>query len=320
MFALPVIQNRIYFFRQASLSLKSILLIEVLASLNSYAGLSTAQFNSVRLSAAERDWEYGKTIVQIIEQSSLQLSMHLGIPEVPVHIIVAPSESEFKKMTGGQIPDWGLAAAQPQTETIFFKSPRFAGSDENLRKVVIHELCHVMLGCALHGFSAPRWFDEGLALYHSGELGLESKMILGRSLLMNQTIALREIDQVLTFRRDKATLAYRESLSVFEFIVKTFGVELIPRLVKAFSMGQSQEQAILNTTGMSFDSFENAWSHYLRATYLGYALLDTRFLLSLIFIILFILALINQKFKTIRQQRIWKNEETFSETDYLQPD
>ena len=288
-------------------------------SFDGYAGLPTAQFNSIRLSASERDWEYGIEIVRIIEQSSLQLSMHLGIPEVPVHIVVAQSESEFKKMTDNQIPDWGLAAAQPQTGTLYFKSPLLTGSNQKLRKVVIHELCHAMLGYALHGFSAPRWFDEGLALYHSEELGLESKMILGRSLLMNQTIALRDIDQVLTFRRGKATLAYEESLSVMEFIVKTFGVELIPRLVKAFSAGQSQEQAILNTTGMSFESFENAWSQYLRVTYLGYVLLDTRFLLSLLFIILFIMALINQKVKTKKQHHIWENEETFTDTDYLQP-
>jgi hypothetical protein len=281
-----------------------------------YAQLSTAQFNSIRISADERDWEFAKAIVQIIEESSLPLSMHIGVPEIPVHIIIAPSENDFRKITGGQIPDWGVAAAQPQTGTLFFKSPRFAGSNRNLRVVVIHELCHVMLGNALHGFSAPRWFDEGLALYHSGELGLESKLVLGRSLLMNQTIGLKEIDHVLTFRRDKATLAYRESLSVLEFIVKTFGAELIPRLVQAFSKGQSQEQAILNTTGMSFGSFEKAWYQYLQATYLGYALLDARFLLSLIFTILFILALINQKYRSKKQQHIWDDEESLSNANH----
>jgi hypothetical protein len=313
----PAIIRKICACPRVPLSVTSIVLILFCVHFHSYAQLITTQFNSIRMSAEERDGAFGRVIVQIIEESSLSLSMHLGVPEIPVHIIIAPSEKDFRNITGGQIPDWGVAAAQPQTGTLFFKSPRITGSNQNIRIIAIHELCHVMLGNALHGFSAPRWFDEGLALYHSGELGLESKLLLGRSLLLNQTIALKEIDHVLTFHRDKAMLAYRESLSVLEFMVKTFGAELVPRLVQAFSLGQSQEQAILHTTGMSFDSFEKAWYQYLRATYLGYALLDTRFLSSLIITILFILALINQKSKSKKQQLIWENEESPPNADHL---
>ena len=68
----------------------------------------------------------------------------------------------------------------------------------------------------------PRWFDEGLAVYYSGERGLASSSLISKALLSNSIIPLEEIDEVLTFHKEKAQLAYQESFTAITFLIEEF--------------------------------------------------------------------------------------------------
>ncbi len=211
-------------------------------------------------------------------------------------------------MTGGQIPDWGIAAADPVNKRIFLKSPRFEYSGQPLKPLVIHELCHVLLHTAVQPYPVPRWFDEGFALYHSGELGLDDNILLARSLAGRQIIPLDEIDTVLSFRKLRAALAYRESLAAIEFINDEFGHEAVIRMVLAFSQGMSTDEAIQYVTGLSQYAFENQWVSTMRSRYLWFALLDTRFVFSVTFIILLSMAWMIKKRNARLQHEQWEQE------------
>ncbi|MFC1568966.1 peptidase MA family metallohydrolase [bacterium] len=274
-----------------------------------YANLSTVQYNHIRLTAHEKDWTFGKEVVETIQSSMLDIENKLGLFEmIAVHVMILPTEYDFQKWTGGQIPDWGIAAADAQNSIIFLKSSRFERPDINMKIIVIHELCHVILGHVAEHRPLPRWFDEGFALYNSGELRWESNILLARSLVSNQIIPLDAINDVLNFNMQKAALAYRESLAAIEYLIEQYGIEVLARLVLAITDGQSMEKAILSVTGVSIITFEKQWIEYLRQKYLWYAILDTRIILSLLFVGLFLLTWIRKKYQSRQQRVIWENE------------
>lgn len=284
---------------------------------SAFASLTTLQYGNVRLSAQENDWRFGEETVHIIQSALPRLIAQTGISEpVYVHVVIAPSEKEFHRMTGGQIPDWGVAAADPNTGIIFLKSPRYTNDTKRIRVIVVHELSHVLMGKVIKRTVLPRWFDEGLAMYFSEEMEWESNIILARSLITRQIIPLNEIDDVLVFRRDKAALAYRESLAAIEYLVEKNGKEVLTRIILSMSNGESVETAIRQKTGMSFTRFEVEWLNYLRERYLGYALLDTRVLLSFSFVALLLLAWMKKQYQSRRKMTIWKSEEFEDSTDH----
>ncbi|MBN2103618.1 hypothetical protein JW835_06210 [bacterium] len=272
-----------------------------------FAVLSTAQYGSIRLSAHERDWKYGKEVVEIAQSSLPEINANLGLlNEISVHIVIAPTRVDFQQLTGNQMPDWGVAAADPREGVIFLKSPRFERPAIGLHTIIVHELCHIAMGYAVGKHSIPRWFDEGFALYQSGELGLESNIVLARSLISGQIIPLEAIDHVLTFRQQKAMLAYRESLAAVQYLVEQYGIEALPRLVFALSEGKTMDNAIFLVTGVSMTVFEDHWIAYLQQKYLWYAILDTRIILSFVFVVLFLWAWAYKKLRSRHQRILWE--------------
>ncbi|MBN1780603.1 hypothetical protein JW948_05710 [bacterium] len=273
------------------------------------AGPSSRQYDNVILEANEKDWAFGEEVVQLIqkEQGLLEKTFGTGF-RCRVHVLIAHTEQEFRYMTGGRIPDWGAAAADPQNGVIYLKSPRIFRWQGEFRTIVVHELSHVMLGQAVYPHPVPKWFDEGLALYHSGELGIGSTLHLSRAILTSQVLTLAEIDDILFYRRDKAMLAYREALSAVELIIQDYGPEVLPRFILAFRDGQPVERAMERITGENLVAFERRWMDYIRKKYVWVAVLDTHVILSLVFVVLFLSVWAVKRKKAREQKQSWGKE------------
>jgi hypothetical protein len=272
---------------------------------------------SIMLTAHENDRAFGEQAVKIAREHSPMLCRILEINQhLTVHILVAGTESDFQRLTGGIIPDWGIAAAEAERGLIFLKSPRIYQPGKNLRSIVIHELSHVVMGNAVRGASVPRWFEEGFALYNSGESGTSDAVQLSGSLLTNQLLTLREIDDVLMFQREKAALAYREALSAIEYLVEKHGAESIAGLTQALSNGESMEESIRQVTGLSMNAFENEWMEYIKSRYRWYIFMDMRLILSITMVSLFLAAYIKKRHQIKEKKKQWEIEaehEIFSE-------
>jgi len=274
-----------------------------------YAKSAVREYDLVRLTAHPQDEKFGETVIEIIQKATPEIFRNLGtVQEVDIHVVIAQNEDEFYKITGGQIPDWGVAAADPRHGVIFLKSQRFNRSDVNVEIIVIHELCHVILGRLVKPGALPRWFDEGFALYHSGELTWESNILLARGLVSGQIIPLEEIDDVLYFKMPKAALAYRESLAAIEYLTEIYGRDVLPRIILSMKSGKTLSQTFISVIGISIAAFEEQWIQHMRQKYLWYAVLDTRLIFSLVIVILFFWALIRKSSESRQQRAVWKEE------------
>lgn len=266
----------------------------------------------------EEDMNSGEKVMSIAEEALPRIMRDLGLPTAGnMTIIIASSEREFDALTGGQIPDWGIGAADPRRATFFLKSPRFARPEANLRQIVVHEMCHVLLGMAVGGKKVHRWFDEGVALYESGERGIEGAILLARSLLAEEILWLDEIDDVLGFHRGKADLAYQESRSAVDYLVEKYGKDILAQIVGALREGKGMDEAMLSTVGVGFQDFQMDWHQAMKKKYRWYVLLDFPLVFSTLAVVLFLSAFIVTLRRIRRKRRLWE-EEAFHEIGTLE--
>ena len=260
----------------------------------------------------DSDMEHGRMVLSMAEERIPKIARDLKLSSVEtVNIVIAPTDREFARITGGQIPEWGTGAADPSRSVIFLKSPRFARPEVDLKQVVIHELSHVILAMAVDQKPVDRWFDEGFAQWQSEEHRIGTAILLARSLLTGNVLWLDEIDEVLSFRRDKAALAYFEARSAIDFLIQEHGPQVLGDIVNQLRMEKGMDEALLATIDLGFQDFQTDWYHAMKRKYRWYILLDFRSALSLILVILFVTAFIATRLRIRKKKRLWAEEDGY---------
>ncbi len=121
------------------------------------------------------------------------------------------------------------------------------GSSTDLETVFHHELSHVALSDAVAGHHVPRWFDEGLAIYESGEHPVQRMKELWDATLFRQLLPLGELDRRFPEHQGQVNIAYAESADVVRFLLhgqdKLRFVSLIERVRAGARFDRALEDA-----------------------------------------------------------------------------
>jgi hypothetical protein len=268
-----------------------------------------------------QDIKNGVMVMKIIHAEYPRIAGDLRLPAVqPFTAVITSTDEEFHSLTGGEIPDWGIGAADPVQRIFFLKSPRSSDTESDLRRIVIHELSHVLLGMVFNGELTDRWFDEGFALYESGELGLERTENLARSLFSGEFLNLDQIEDVFMFRKEKAALAYQESRSAVDYLMASYGKDAFTDIAWLLRDGKTMEDAFFNALGISLEEFQNEWIQTLRKRYVLYPFLQFRYILSAAFLILFLTAYFATRYRTRKKREMWRIEEDLYEIKNMEKD
>ncbi len=178
-----------------------------------------------------------------------------------VDIYVAPSQAEFERIQPGAPPDWADGTAWPRWGMIFLRAPSARpGTAEPLEQVLDHELVHVLLGRAFAPRTPPRWLQEGLAQYWSGEMGPRvsedlATMVFGR----DDLLSLRELSR--GFHGDAVTArhAYSAAADFVSFLAAEHGEDSVRALIREMATGKGFEEALAAATGSDVATVEAAW-------------------------------------------------------------
>lgn len=233
----------------------------------------------------------------------------LGLHRVrPITVIIVRSDDEFNRLTGGFVPEWSAGAALPQQAVICIKSGS-AVEEAEIVRIVRHETAHVLLAQALHNGSVPRWFDEGFAEM-TMPAGVQDLMIRLQSFSAGSTIDLDEVDNMLTFQRDKAGLAYCQSRAAVEFLLERFGDSSIRDIVGRIAAGSDFETAFSSTTGMAVGAFQTEWLAAMKSRYRWGILVQMPALFALLMAVGFTAAYIASRRRAALKRREWDEEES----------
>ncbi len=269
--------------------------------------LSTAVFTVYYQSG---DSLNARTVLTILEKEFPSLSYELGVRVTsPIGVYIAPSRISFNRLTGGAIPHWGEAVADARKQIIIVKSPRWFRSNNRPRTLLTHELVHILVGMATRNAPLPRWLNEGLAIYISGETEYADGREIAHARFSDQLIPLDRIDAMFSFEKFRAHLAYQQAFSATAYLVETYGHTAIPALLKNMSTERNFQRAFRKTFGITPQRFEQDWRTWLDDKYRFTFLVDFEYWLWLVIVVLFFAAFLLVQRRKRRKLAEWHQQE-----------
>ncbi len=268
----------------------------------------TLYFDNQRY-VAEADTTLGKA------RSRLSALLHDSLDYLP-DIHLTGDHDRFLKLLGGTFPDWGAAAAVPSMHLIAVKSPDRFNLNRPLSELLAHEYSHLVLAKRTGFYSAPRWFDEGLAMTVSMEWSWSDNLAMSKAAVFSQLIPLSEIELVNRFEEGKAHVAYAESYLAVSYLFKAYGVDGVNRFLDRIAAGASLDKALESATGATATEFEKDF----RDTLVNRFNVTSLFMDTIYFwTFLAFLVVLGGYLKYRRRRRYykkWKEEEKFQSTDF----
>lgn len=164
--------------------------------------------------------------------------------------------------------DLVVGYAVPERSLIVIFYSRTSTSPSNLRVVLKHELCHIMLHQYVSGVAVPRWLDEGIAQVVSGTAGEVSvgreADVLRLARATRGLISLRSLSESFPSSPEGVLLAYAESRDFVRYLIDEFGRGKILSILQAMRRGTPAQEAIYKITGWRVQDLEIRWSRALK--------------------------------------------------------
>ena len=135
------------------------------------------------------------------------------------------------------------------------------------KRAIAHELTHLInQQMTLNPYNElPVWLEEGLAMYNEGPMQSEFESALKRGIDGNRLLSLQTLSSPFSSYADQSFLAYAESRSVVDYLIRTYGRDKMFQLLETFRQGSTYDGALRKVYGLDTDSLNAAW----QATLLG---------------------------------------------------
>lgn len=224
-------------------------------------------------------------------------------------IYVAKSESDFTRLTRGQVPEWGTGVAILGSKSIVMRQPQNLAVDPEFRRILIHEAAHLSLEVASGYQWVPRWIHEGFAMWQSHEWRMGQDITLAKALLTGSLIPLSELENVNDFHRAKAGLAYTESFLALDLFLDEFGRQGLVEFVTLLREGTSFRESFFRSTGLSYWEFQRLFESHAKHKYHFFYVLTDPSLLWILFVLLFILVFVWKKLQNRKKLKEWERME-----------
>ncbi|MCI0346475.1 MAG: hypothetical protein L0221_13685 [Chloroflexi bacterium] len=130
-----------------------------------------------------------------------------------------------------------------------------------IRTVIPHELMHIVFATAVenpyHG--PPKWLNEGLAVYQSEGYRSDRRGDVEAAASNDTLMPLSALVGQFPTSFDRFVLAYAESVSAVDYLVRTYGREELVALVRSYAEGVSDDAAFEAALGVDVTEFEAGW-------------------------------------------------------------
>jgi len=191
------------------------------------------------------------------------LSERLGFPvlsEVRVQIARTTGEMATFAPSGAPYPEYAAGVAYSELGLVLLSlTPVHAGQEQDLGEVFRHELAHVALHDALNGQPVPRWFNEGFAVFASGESSFKRMKTLSMSTVGGSLIPLADLERTFPDDETKAEVAYAEAVDVLRFLVRREDIHRFRALITELREGKTFEQGVLDAYAVDLATLELEW-------------------------------------------------------------
>lgn len=163
-------------------------------------------------------------------------------------------------------PEAVAGLADPDAGLILLSAAALASRPDRLHPVILHEMAHLFVARCTEGAALlpPRWLNEGIAMWVSGEWDLGADWTSNRDALLRDALA---AGGAPSFRELEGSfpegpffhVAYAQSLSFTEWMVRRRGENGLRELLRRLDRDEDPEPAFAHVYGLSLATAEKAW-------------------------------------------------------------
>lgn len=216
----------------------------------------------VRVHWYEGDAAFGRRALDIGEQAVLAATTLLGVEERdPIDFFIYAGRDEFFDIIGPGLQEnvGGLALAE--IRTLFANIAPSDVADPWVGVVVPHELTHIVFDTATMNpyHEPPHWLNEGLADYLAVGYEAGARGNVERAARDGDLMPLHALVGQFPSTAARFSLAYDESVSAIDYMVRTYGREALVALIRSYAAGVSDDAAFEAALGVDTAGFEASW-------------------------------------------------------------
>jgi hypothetical protein len=207
-----------------------------------------------------------------VEHDLLSLQRQFGLADLPpIEIRLVPDPDTLRALAPQQAPPpaYAVGVAYPSLRlTLVSTSTPRTWEASDIRRVLRHELSHLLLAIATNDAPLPRWFAEGVAIEQAGEHSFERFKELVRASVTHSLIPLVQLDQAFGERSGNVDLAYAQSADFVGFLLKKDGHTRLAVFASHLRNGVPFDESVQRTWAMSLSSAEQSWKDDLHNRHL----------------------------------------------------
>jgi len=222
----------------------------------------TLQGSIVRLHWYSGSDAFAKHALDIGDKAIDEASALLGVTETqPVDFFIYDSEAPFRDALGPGTHENVGGQAIAAIRTLFGLIQPSEINSSWVDTLVTHELTHMVFNTAVQNpyHQPPRWLNEGLAVYLSQGYGDSDKAQVASAAANGDIMPLDAIAGLFPTTYDRFSLAYAESVSAVDDIIRTYGKPALVTLIRSYATGVTDEEAFKAAIGKGVAAFGDEW-------------------------------------------------------------
>jgi len=207
-------------------------------------------------------------------------------------------------------PRYAVGVAYPALHLILIslREPKTAEATD-LDEVLRHELVHVALFDATRGRHVPLWFNEGLAVYASGESSFLRTRTLWDATLSKTILPLEDLDKGFPQENQQVSIAYAESADFVRFLLRDEDRARFGSLIERVRKGTPFDRALADAYGDSTRKLEYQWREELDKRFSFWPVLTGSSMLWALIMGVLVMAYVRRRRKAKETLARWAREE-----------
>jgi len=247
-------------------------------------------------------------IIDIINLEIEKMSNdYSSIPKNDFIILIPHSESISLKHPHWK---WSLGITYSNPDKIIIKDPALSKiSWKKFKKVISHELNHIMLNRVQYRETIPRWFKEGVAMKVADEISIYHKLKIASKTNNRLLFNLSNYNHFHNMTKEEFHFAYAISSASIVLLEKIYGEDTIKIIVSNLIEGNNFEKSFFNATGVSIKDFNNIFYDRIKNNFFWFKLVNLPKNLFTIMPLLLIIGFYIKSYKNNKIIKKWELEE-----------
>ena len=222
----------------------------------------TLEGDIVRIHWYEGTSQFGQRALDIGDKAVQDAARLLGVDEsLPIDFFVYADRDAFYDVIGPALQENVGGLAIPEIRTLFANIAPSEVADSWVSLVVPHELTHIVFDTATKNVyhSPPHWLNEGLADYLAIGYASDARANVERAVRSGDLMPLHALLLRFPSTPDRFSLAYDESVSAVDYLVRTHGQAALVQLIRSYADGLADDDAFTAALNVDVAGFEAGW-------------------------------------------------------------